>query len=74
MYGVQHLPVHGPQRVLDSARHVGTVAFVRHDDTPSEHARTLSLGGSTNVLEGCTTALYVHGNMKVLYRWSAKGP
>jgi len=41
---------------------------------PCEHARTLSLGGSTNVLEGCTTALYVDGNMKVLCRWCPKGP
>jgi hypothetical protein len=71
MYGVQHLPTHGKQRVLDSARHVGTGIFVRHDHTPCEHARTLCLGGSTSVLEGCTMALYVDAIMKVLYRWSA---
>jgi len=74
MYGAQHLPAHGQQRVLDSARHVGTGVFVRRDDTSCEHARTLSLGGNTNVLEHCTTALYVDGNMQVLYYWSAKGP
>jgi len=74
MYGVQHLPAHGQQRVLDSARHVGTGVFVRHDDTPCEHARTLSVGGSTNLLEDCTTGLYFDGNMQVLYCWRTKGP
>jgi hypothetical protein len=61
MYEVQHLPAHGQQRVLDSARHVGTVVFVLQADTPCEHARTLSLSGSMNVLEGCTTELYADG-------------
>jgi hypothetical protein len=65
MYGVHQ---HGKQRALDSARHVGTGVFVRHDDTPCENARTLSLGGGTNILEGCTTALYVEVNMKARYR------
>jgi hypothetical protein len=54
------------QRILDNARHLRTGFFVRYDDTLRELARALSRGGSTNVLEVCTVALYVGGDRKVL--------
>lgn len=38
----------------------GMDAFVHHDDTPCEHARTLKYGGSTKVLEDSTEQLHVN--------------
>jgi hypothetical protein len=39
----QHLPAHGAQHVLDST------GIVQYDDTPCDHARTLSLDGDTTI-------------------------
>lgn len=51
LYGrVQHLPVHGVQFVLDSG-HMGRSTVMRHNDTPSEHARMFSFDDFVRVLK-----------------------
>jgi hypothetical protein len=70
----QHPPEHGAQCVLDSACHMGTGVVVQHNDTPCEHAGTLSLDDGTVVLEGSTLALFVDGDVRVLacqHQWSS---
>jgi hypothetical protein len=43
---VQHLAVHGEQRVLDSASHLGMGAVVKRDYIPHQRVGTLSVDGA----------------------------
>jgi hypothetical protein len=47
--GSQHLLANGVQHVLDSTGHMETAIAAQHNQTPCEHARTLSPDGGMRV-------------------------